>query len=181
MPARYTSRVVTPFYRPPETCLQDPYYDERVDVWSTACVFAELLIKRPLFRGTSELDQLPCIFKIMLQDDQSMPKEDEWPEFRSLFERIYPNGSFPSFNASTGQLGQGSLRNYFANMPESEQSKVIDDEIISLLEFMLVICPKKRPSAEEVLAHPFFADCPESVDLDFAGLIEENKIVSTFV
>ena len=69
VPTRYTKRVVTPFYRPPEVCLLDPYYDERVDVWSTACVFAELFIKRPLFRGTSELDQLNVIFKTLLPDD----------------------------------------------------------------------------------------------------------------
>jgi serine/threonine protein kinase len=55
-PPSYTKIVVTPYYRPPENCLQTRHYDEKVDVWSTACVFAELLIKRPLFRGNSELD-----------------------------------------------------------------------------------------------------------------------------
>ena len=55
-PVQYTKRVVTPFYRPPEVCLEEPHYDEKVDVWSTACVFAEILIRRPLFKGTSELD-----------------------------------------------------------------------------------------------------------------------------
>ena len=52
----YTQRVITPYYRPPEVCLSEPCYDAKVDVWSTACVFAELLIRRPLFIGTSELD-----------------------------------------------------------------------------------------------------------------------------
>ena len=85
-PVRYTKRVVTPYYRPPEVCLQEPCYDEKVDVWSTACVFAELFTKRPLFKGTSELDQLHCIFKILLPNDQSMPKEEEWPGFRALFD-----------------------------------------------------------------------------------------------
>ena len=98
VPTRYTKRVVTPFYRPPEVCILDPYYDERVDVWSTACVFAELFIKRPLFRGTSELDQLSVIFKTLLPDDQSMPSQADWPEFRTLFDQVYPNNSFPSLN-----------------------------------------------------------------------------------
>ena len=84
--ARYTKRVVTPFYRPPEVCLQDPFYDEKVDIWSTACVFADIVTKRPLFRGTSELDQLHCIFKTMLAGDHALPTEEEWPGFSALLE-----------------------------------------------------------------------------------------------
>lgn len=57
---------------------------------------------------------------------------------------------------------------------------MIDEELISLMEFMLQICPKKRPTAEQVLAHSFFQDCPEHVELDFTDLIEENNMVSTF-
>ena len=53
---RYTKKVVTQYYRPPEVCLLDPQYTEKVDVWSAACVLAELISRRPLFPGTSELD-----------------------------------------------------------------------------------------------------------------------------
>ena len=79
---QYTRRVVTPYYRPPEVCLLFPCYDEKVDIWSTACVFAELFTKRPLFKGTSELDQMHCIFKTLLPDDQCLPTEEDWPGFR---------------------------------------------------------------------------------------------------
>lgn len=73
----------------------EPHYDEKVDVWSTACVFAELLIRRPLFRGTSELDQLVTIMKTMCPNDESLPSREEWPEFRNLLDKVYPQG-FPS-------------------------------------------------------------------------------------
>ena len=63
IPAPYTRKVVTQFYRPPEVCLADPYYNEKVDVWSAGCVLAELISRRPIFPGTSELDQLSCIVK----------------------------------------------------------------------------------------------------------------------
>ena len=54
--------------------------------------------------------------------------------------------------------------------------QVLDSEIIELLEFMLQICPSKRPTAEQVLAHSFFADVPEQVDfIELSALIEENK------
>ena len=41
----YTSKVVTPFYRSPENCLKESRYDEKIDVWSTGCVFAEIIAK----------------------------------------------------------------------------------------------------------------------------------------
>ena len=56
IPAHYTKKVVTQFYRPPEVCLEDPCYNEKVDVWSAGCVLAELISRRPIFPGTSELD-----------------------------------------------------------------------------------------------------------------------------
>ena len=57
---------------------------------------------------------------------------------------------------------------------------MLDEEFLNLLEFMLQISPLKRPTAQQVLGHSFFRDCPEQVDLDFTNLIEENKIVTTF-
>ena len=177
---RYTKRVCTPYYRPPEICLLNSYYDQKVDVWSTACVFAELLTKRPLFRGQSELDQLHFIFKTLLPDDASLPTEEEWPGFRAQLDIVYPNNSFPTLSDAGRTPGFGSLRNYFSNLPSSPQTDVIDDEIISLLESMLQINPMKRPTAEQVLEHSFFKDVPEHVELDFAELVEENKNMNTF-
>ena len=96
MQPNYTKRVVTPYYRPPEICLLESHYDEKVDIWSTACVFAELLIRRQLFRGNSELDQLVCIMKTLLPTDESLPSREDWPEFRTQLDKVYPNNSFPS-------------------------------------------------------------------------------------
>lgn len=52
----YTSRVVTRFYRSPENCLSDSHYTPKIDVWSVACVFAEVIARVPLFPGKTELD-----------------------------------------------------------------------------------------------------------------------------
>ena len=40
---------------------------------------------------------------------------------------------------------------------------------------MLQIAPNKRPSAEEVLRHRFFDDCPEDVELPLEKLIEQQE------
>ena len=34
-----------------------------LDVWSIACIFAEMATKKPLFHGDSEIDQLFRIFR----------------------------------------------------------------------------------------------------------------------
>jgi len=74
------------------------------------------LIRRPLFRGTSELDQLVCIMKTLLPNDEALPSREDWPEFRALLDKVYPSG-FPSLADSSRQPGLGSLRNFFGSLP----------------------------------------------------------------
>lgn len=39
-------------------------YSTAVDMWSVGCIFAEFLLKEPLFKGRSEIDQINLIFKV---------------------------------------------------------------------------------------------------------------------
>jgi len=50
-----TSRVVTLWYRPPELLLGATDYGPSVDLWSVGCVFAEVLLGKPLLRGRTEV------------------------------------------------------------------------------------------------------------------------------
>ncbi len=52
------------FYRAPEVILGLPY-GHPIDVWSTACILAELFTGYPLFPGENETEQLLCIMEIM--------------------------------------------------------------------------------------------------------------------
>lgn len=54
-------------------------YSTAIDIWSLGCIMVELLTKKVLFQGTSELDQIDKIFKVM-----GSPTEDNWPGFRKL-------------------------------------------------------------------------------------------------
>merc|ERR1712059_141089 len=51
---KYTSVVVTLWYRAPELLLGAKEYSTMIDLWSVGCVFAELLTMKPLFNGKSE-------------------------------------------------------------------------------------------------------------------------------
>lgn len=50
-----TSRVVTLWYRPPELLMGSTSYGVSVDLWSVGCVFAELLVRKPLLKGRTEV------------------------------------------------------------------------------------------------------------------------------
>mmetsp|Transcript_28933 Transcript_28933/g.56589 ORF Transcript_28933/g.56589 Transcript_28933/m.56589 type:complete len:526 (-) Transcript_28933:176-1753(-) len=68
-----TDYVATRWYRAPELLLSFNRYNKSVDMWSFGCVMAELTDGKPLFAGTSDLDQLCTIQKAIgpLTSDQS--------------------------------------------------------------------------------------------------------------
>lgn len=126
-----TSVVVTLYYRAPEVLLQDTYCS-KVDIWSCACIFAELYTRRPMLKGISEIDQLCKIFELI-----GMPSEEDWPRNISV-----PRSSFQPY---PGQLLETVV-------PD------IEPMAKDLLQRMLIFNQQIRPSAEEILKHPYFQD-----------------------
>lgn len=60
-----TGYVAPRYYRAPEIMLTWQTYSGQVDIWSTACIFAEMLQGRPLFPGTSHIDQFHLIVDLL--------------------------------------------------------------------------------------------------------------------
>lgn len=48
-------------YRAPEVLLRSTNYGSPIDIWAVGCIMVEVYTFRPIFPGTSEIDQ---IFKI---------------------------------------------------------------------------------------------------------------------
>ena len=67
----HTSYVSTRWYRAPECVLRSHPYNFVSDVFAAGCIMSELYLQHPLFPGTSELDQIDKIFKIL-----GTPKKD---------------------------------------------------------------------------------------------------------
>lgn len=63
--------MVTLWYRAPEVLLGCQRYACPVDIWSVGCIFAEMVTKKPLFHGDSEIDQLFRIFRLVV--NQTVP------------------------------------------------------------------------------------------------------------
>ncbi|RDW89618.1 kinase-like protein [Coleophoma cylindrospora] len=138
---KMTQLVVTLWYRSPELLLGAEKYGTAVDMWSIGCIFGELLTKEPLLQGKNEVDELSKIFELC-----GIPTEDAWPGFKRL-----PNArslKLPKNPATHGSV----LRARFPFLTSAGSS---------LLTSLLALNPAKRPSAKEMLDHPFFAEDPK--------------------
>ncbi|QNP96934.1 YALIA101S01e01112g1_1 [Yarrowia lipolytica] len=91
--ARYSNRVITLWYRPPELLFGATLYDGAVDNWGAGCLLVELYSRLAVFRGADEINQLDCIFDIM-----GTPTNEYWPDLESLpwFEMLKFNYKKPS-------------------------------------------------------------------------------------
>lgn len=67
------------WYRAPEILLGARQYACPVDIWSIGCIFAEMVTRRPLFPGDSEIDELFRIFRVC-----GTPNEELWPGVSQL-------------------------------------------------------------------------------------------------
>lgn len=81
--------VSTIYYRPPEIFYGVTNYSFEVDLWSVGCIFAELILGEPIFKGRNEIDVL---FKI--QEILGSPNEQIWPGCTSITNFV----SFEIFN-----------------------------------------------------------------------------------
>jgi len=61
---RYTNRVVTLWYRPPELLLGERNYGPPVDMWGAGCIMAEMWTRSPIMQGNTEQHQLTLIAQL---------------------------------------------------------------------------------------------------------------------
>ena len=130
----YTHEVVTLWYRCPEILLGQKAYSLGVDLWSTGCIFAEMVQRKPLFMGDSEIDQIFKIFKVL-----GSPNENNWPDALKLndFKSTFPK---------------------FRGMNMSEHTPLLNELEIDLLSGLVALDPNRRISALAALQHPYFDD-----------------------
>ncbi|MBW0495359.1 hypothetical protein O181_035074, partial [Austropuccinia psidii MF-1] len=129
-----TPLVVTLWYRAPELLLGAESYTTSVDMWSIGCIFAELILREPLFPGEGEIDQIGRIFKLL-----GRPSETIWPGFKLL-----PNAN--KFDLNSIQP-YSTLRQKFRYVTEAG---------IDLMNKLLTYDPNQRITADEALKHPYF-------------------------
>jgi len=129
-----TEYVVTRWYRAPEIACAAKHYDEKIDLWSVGCIFAELMLRRPFFPGGNHIEQLKLNFIIL-----GTPKSLDWvktPAIRSWIEQM---------DHCEGK----NLRKIFPAASE---------HALDLLIKMLEVDPRKRIPTGNALAHPYLKE-----------------------
>ncbi|KAJ7316047.1 hypothetical protein JRQ81_002209 [Phrynocephalus forsythii] len=132
----YTHEVVTLWYRAPEILLGCKYYSTAVDVWSIGCIFAEMVTRKALFPGDSEIDQLFRIFRTL-----GTPTESLWPGVTQL----------PDYKGNFPRWPRKDLKVVIPNL---------DQDGRDLLAQLLLYDPNKRISAKAALSHQYFWQTP---------------------
>jgi len=142
-PGKYTNKVITLWYRPPELLLGTEEYGAEVDMWSAGCILGELLSqdKRAILQGNTEADQLDRIFKLI-----GTPTEEIWPDAKQLpwYKSYTPTKQYKS-----------RLREKYKNSGEPT---------IELLENLLCIDPKKRYTTSDALESKYLKTDPRPCD-----------------
>ncbi|CAM9611663.1 unnamed protein product, partial [Sphacelaria rigidula] len=131
-----TEHVITRWYRPPELMLSpNGYYNFSVDVWSIGCIFGELLGRRPLFPGSSFIEQLSLIFDVI-----GSPAPSEVEHIRGAQARKFLLEVEGKAHVAFTELLPGT-----------------DEDGANLLDLLLRFDPEKRCTPAQGLLHPFFA------------------------
>ncbi len=143
-----TPKVVSLWYRPPELLLNSDFYDFTIDSWAVGCIVAEILLGVPLFKGTSEINQLQTIVELL-----GPPNAQSWPELTDMPLFKKDGNSELSFITKTNAKGRGRS-NFF------DKFSHLSTEGIRLLSSLLAYDPKKRWSAEKALESKWLIEFP---------------------
>lgn len=131
--------ICSRYYRAPELIFGSSDYTCSIDMWSTGCALAEMLLKgQPIFPGTSGVDQLEEIIKILgtpTREDITAMNNSYGADFR--FPPIRPVSWASLFPRGT------------------------DPVALDLVLKLLVYNPTKRLAAMPLLLHPFFDELRE--------------------
>ncbi|KAG9392705.1 cyclin-dependent kinase like [Carpediemonas membranifera] len=130
-----TDYVATRWYRAPEILLGSTRYTKGVDIWSVGCIIGELLGGRPMFPGTSTMNQLEKVVEVT-----GRPAAADVEAIGSAFADTMLE-SLPSTTTK-------SLKDMY---PDA------DPTALDLMARMLQFNPKKRITVAEALEHPFVA------------------------
>ena len=136
--------VVTRWYRAPEILLSCSKYDNKIDVWSAGCIFAEILGRRPLFPGGDCEHVMNLIFKVVGS-----------PSYATVMSMCASNPAAQRFLNSVRNVPGANLWELFPGA---------DPGAIDLLRTLLAFDPKERASAAEALRHPYFAGLHDAED-----------------
>jgi mitogen-activated protein kinase 15 len=131
-----TEYVSTRWYRAPELIIGSNHYSEGVDMWAVGCIVAELYAGKPLFPGTSTLDQMERVVAFT-----GPPSASDIAAMKSEF----------------AETMIASLTYGHPRMTLKQKLPTADADTIDFIEKMMVFNPEGRMPVAIALEHPFVA------------------------
>nr|ABV72531.1 shaggy-like kinase [Heterocapsa triquetra] len=129
------SYICSRYYRAPELIFGATHYTSVIDIWSTACVTAELILGQPIFPGESGVDQLVEIIKVL-----GTPTREELVAMSPT----YTEFKFPQIKAHPWN--------------KVFRTGTTSPDLLDYVSKLLVYDPRLRPSGLECCMHPLFDD-----------------------
>lgn len=145
-------------------------YDEKVDVWSVGCIFAELINQTVLFPGTDRIDQWTRIVNVLgtpqerfisrfLPPSTHLP-QDSVSQREPMFVRCLEGRRSPSPQLSPTGISSPRPRTRrpasLVSLVSREKKETCSAAIArDLLDKMLKIDPEERYTVDECINHPY--------------------------
>lgn len=147
----YTQMVVTLWYRAPELLLGTRKYSSAIDIWSVGCIMGELLTRKPLLPGRTEIEQLQKIYDLIGDPGENIYSHlPLWGKMRMIRQSKNARNLY-SILGDHLIAGEKNEENIFTSSSRSG---------VHLLQRLLDLNPETRISAREALNHPWFSSHP---------------------
>jgi mitogen-activated protein kinase 15 len=125
--------IATRWYRAPEILFGSQKYSKSVDVWSSGCIFAEILLEKVLFPGKSSLNQIQLIIELLGKPSETdlhkMNSDLAWTIMQNIKTKKKKSISkiFSSFSPEAVDL----LRNLLVFNPDKRYSPNNTDSLLT--------------------------------------------------
>ncbi|KAI9590259.1 extracellular signal-regulated kinase 7 [Glossina fuscipes] len=129
-----TDYVATRWYRAPEILVASKRYTKGIDMWSLGCILGEMIRGKPLFQGSSTINQIEKIIS-------ALPKITDH-----------------DINAVGAGFGSVLLSKQISRDKKTSLNDLLIDatrDALDLVKSLLVLDPQGRLTAKQALDHPY--------------------------
>ncbi|KAF7267290.1 hypothetical protein GWI33_019479 [Rhynchophorus ferrugineus] len=142
-----TDYVATRWYRAPEILIANRRYTKGIDMWSLGCILAEMSGGKPIFPGSSTVNQVERIMAAI-----PTPSSED-------ISQVCISGVGSSMIKNASSVSKVPLQSMLGSS--------VPSDAISLINQLLVFNPHKRLKADEALEHEYVAKFHDK-DLEIA-------------